>query len=212
MALAATTGGFRFGDVVPKESVFHIYQADRIALWGDSLGDTNWLYHSFFQAAVDAWFTTRGLTPPTWINRHAGGATTAYIEHADQRATAIADNPNGIILLIGINDVPAIARATSVSNINTFWDGVSGTLTRLRRFQLSPWEKGGSEADIRLYRTDYANAARTRNIPFVDLRAAQDIDNVPRTADGVHPSNPLGRSWISSRALFQTELHAERWT
>jgi lysophospholipase L1-like esterase len=192
-------------DSIPNEGAkFEIYPGDTIAMWGDSLGDTNYLYWQFMQEAVDAFYTSKGLTAPTWINRHVGGAQTTYIEHGDQIGTAIADAPDAIVLLIGINDVPSIAKETSVANCNTFWDSVTASLPRLRRMWVSPWVKSGSDADIRLYRTEYAAAARARSIPFVDLRAYQDADNVDRTADGVHPHNPIGRSWISSKVLFQT--------
>jgi lysophospholipase L1-like esterase len=209
LSFVGGTSGFRFGNGVPKAGRFHIYQADVIGLWGDSLGDTNWLYHSFFTAWVTKWYTVRGLVPPTFINRHVGGADTTYIANGAQQATAIADAVDAIILLIGINDVPSIARATSVTNILSWWAGVRAGLPGVRCAQLSPWEEPGEAVNIRLYRTDYANAVIPLGIPFIDLRGYQDADDVGRTADGTHPSNPIGRSWISDKLLYQTVLHPE---
>ena len=195
------------GDSIPNEGgKLVIYPGDKIALWGDSLGDTNWLYWEYLKINVDLFYTSKGLTAPTWVNRHVGGATTDYIAHGDQHATAIADAPNVILLEIGINDIPSIAKATSVANIEAFWTAVFAALPRLRAMQMSPWEKTGSTADIRLYRTDYAASARARGIPFVDWRAYQDADDQARTADGIHPANPSGRVWLSEKLLRQINL------
>jgi lysophospholipase L1-like esterase len=205
----AAFGACAIADNVPQEGRLHIYSGDTIAMWGDSIGIPQYKYWEQLEIAVNAFYNSRGLTPPTFIDNHSGGAKTDWLTQPLIQAIAIADEPDVVILEIGINDVNGgITKEQSAVNIDAFWTVLLAEFPSLRGMMLGPWEKSPFEEDIRLYSTEHAAVARSRGFAFVNLRAYQDADPGVRTTDQVHP-NDEGKAWLSGKAMFQIALHTE---
>lgn len=220
--LLAASGPSCIADNVPQEGRLHIYPADRVVLLGDSI-TASFPWHTQFTAAVDLFYTRRGLTPPTWINSGVNGDATNDISGAEQ-ARIFDHNPDVLIYgPIGFNDVGNIPEAQSIDGYTSTWDLSLAEFPNLRTLAISPWVSltpgtgvdSGNAAAFRSLRTGFANVCRPRGVPFVDVRGYWDAANYSAAqanalnTDGAHPTDPAGRALLSGQVSQQVALHTE---
>ena len=209
------------GDGVPNDTgKVVIRPGDRVVLLGDSI-TASYPWHTQFTTAINAFYNSRGLTPPTFINSGVDGDATNDI---DVQTRVIDHDPDVLIYgPMGFNDVGNIAEETSATQYAATWDASLAALPGLRTLGISPWVRltpgqgtdSGHIAAFQSLRTVFAGICRDRGIPFVDVRAYWDRANYTQSqqlalnADGAHPTDPLGRALISSHVLFQTNMRTE---
>jgi hypothetical protein len=213
----ASSGACAIADGVPQDGRIRIYQADNVAMVGDSLtsGVVNAPWFGQLKLAVDAFYTSRGLTPPTWTNLGSGGTGSVYFKDNVPALVNALPAKKLVWILYGINDInngSVGPLASHVANMNTGLDAITGSP---RLAFCSPWvrEEPTYVADIRAMRDAQAAIARARGAAFVDMRAYWDVaSTAERTGllvDALHPSEPAGNAWLSGKGLHQVVLHTE---
>jgi lysophospholipase L1-like esterase len=197
-----------------------IHAGDRIVMLGDSLTADHYKWWSDLQRGVDQEFARRGLPPPTWIQSGEPGNRTTHIE-GNEKVRIIDHRPDVVICFVGINDIGNLTTEASRRSYDGIWRHVLPVLPGLRAMMVSPWIRDGTTLPtngdtpmapvVRELRTAFAELARERGIPFVDLRESFDslTDQTAAdrlSSDGLHPSLPAGSSWISAQVRKQIRL------
>jgi len=202
---------------VPQEGKLVIRPGDTVVQVGDSITDYA-VINAFatMRTNVDAFYTSRGLTPPTWINEGVSGDTTQGV--INRLNTITARDLDVVTLFIGVNDVQAsVANATIATNLTTIIDAIFAARPTVRMLVIPPWlifgvKPNGSNAedsDMNTVRASTSAAAAVRGAPFVDIRSLYFAG--PETAllaDSVHP-NAARKLWICQQVEFRLNLRTE---
>lgn len=223
MAAALVSGSCAFDQVPNEGDKLLIYPGDKIVMVGDSITTNTapffyWWWDQY-QGSIDLFYTSRGLTPPTWVDKGIGGGYTATIQMDAVVNEVIAEAPDVVICEIGTNDPRSIPEANSVVNLNTWFDKLYAGVPTVRVMLMTPAfnfeEPQFPNSTWDSLAAAWRQIARERAVPCVDLRSyfnytltADQQDAL--STDGTHPSNPVGRAWWSARALFSTNLREAR--
>lgn len=217
MAVLAVASGLCCADNVPQEGMLDIYSGDKIVTVGDSITTDAFKWWDQYQGSVDLWYTSRGLTPPTWVNKGIGGAYTTTIAMPAVIAEVIAEAPDIVLNNIGTNDPRTNPEATSITQYNSWWDQLLAAVPGVKVMMLTPpfnnEEPQFPASTWNSLAAAWRQIARERGAVCVDLRSYYNntlsaAEQAALSSDGTHPTNPGGRAWWSARALFQTRLNA----
>lgn len=198
----------------PQDSRPVIRPADTVVFVGDSISDFA-VIDAFvtLRANVDAFFTSRGLTPPTWINEAVSGDTTQGV--LNRIGPILARDLDVVFLFIGVNDAQAsVSTATFQTNLTSILDQILATRPTCRVVMIPPWlifgvKPNGSNAfdtAMNAYRDVVRTLANARGIPFVDIRTLYfNGTDTGLLMDSVHP-NAAGELWICKQVEFRLNL------
>lgn len=216
MAVSIAAPGFTCvsGNVPQDGGKLSIRPGDSVVFVGDSISDFA-VIDAFanLRAMVDAFYTARRLTPPTWVDQAVTGDTTQGVINRITDITVL--DLDVVFLYIGINDVQAsVANATIAANLTTIVDAIFAARPTVRMMLLCPWlifgvKPNGSNAedsDLNTVRASVQALAAARGIPFVDIRTLYfNSTETALLADSVHP-NAAGKVWLCQQVAFRLNL------
>lgn len=202
-------------DGAPNEgSKLVIRPGDKIVQLGDSITDFDNI-NSFasMRSNVDLFYTSRGLTAPTWVDEGVTGDTTQGVIN---RITDITTHAADVVTVyIGVNDVQAaVATSTIETNLNSILDSILTAKPTTRILMIPPWlifgvKPNGSNASDTAMNAAMGvvrDIAATRSLPFVDIRTSYFATSAASLlSDSVHP-NAAGKLWISGQVEFRLIL------